>query len=690
MADDFFRWLNMVRPSTDADDHWSDSVEADAVLAAVYRRIRPRRRLVRSRTAIPVTISVLAAAVVVLVTTFSATPPPARHDSVPHIATPALRPAAQILTPFRSCADLLEGLRAHTAAHVSAYGLPGVGYGFPSHAYDEVRQGYSTNAGLNSAAGAPVDAAKAAEAQTSTTNVQEAGVDEPDIVKTQDNRVVTVTDGMLRVIDTVTRAVTGSLDLTIYSGWQSAQLLVSGDHAVVVLNPTDTVRYATGAISAPYGLSPPTGKATVLFVDLGARPSVTGSLHLDGRYLDARMVGSTVRLVASSAPSIVLPASPSGTDAQRIAAYRKAVVAAPLDAWLPTYTVATGATTTARAVPCDQVSHPVDYTGASVITVYSLNLANLGADPAPISVVADGDTVYATQSSLYVASNPQWWCCAGAVAPKSSTDIHRFDIAGTAKPTYLGSGTVPGRLLNQYSLSEYDGALRVATSSPNDNGLYVLNSDTLAAEGHLGGLGKGQQIYAVRFLGSLAYVVTFRQTDPLYVIDLSDPTGPRVSGTLELSGYSDYLHDAGDGRLIGVGQDANAQGTVAGLQVSLFDVGNGAAPKRTGHVVLPGVLDEASLDPHQFLYWAPTGLIAVPTQSWNGAASGRVLVLTLHGMTLGKVGLVTNPRGPAADDGLGIQRSLIVDGDLWTVSGGGLQVSDPTTLSRIAWVPFAP
>ena len=199
MADDFFRWLNMVRPSTDADDHWSDSVEADAVLAAVYRRIRPRRRLVRSRTAIPVTISVLAAAVVVLVTTFSATPPPARHDSVPHIATPALRPAAQILTPFRSCADLLEGLRAHTAAHVSAYGLPGVGYGFPSHAYDEVRQGYSTNAGLNSAAGAPVDAAKAAEAQTSTTNVQEAGVDEPDIVKTQDNRVVTVTDGMLRV-----------------------------------------------------------------------------------------------------------------------------------------------------------------------------------------------------------------------------------------------------------------------------------------------------------------------------------------------------------------------------------------------------------------------------------------------------------------------------------------------------------
>ena len=115
----------------------------------------------------------------------------------------------------------------------------------------------------------------------------------------------------------------------------------------------------------------------------------------------------------------------------------------------------------------------------------------------------------------------------GAVAPKSSTDIHRFDISGTAKPTYLGSGTVPGRLLNQYSLSEYDGSLRVATISPNDNGLYVLNSDTLAAEGHLGGLGKGQQIYAVRFLGSLAYVVTFRQTDPLYVIDLSDPSRAR-------------------------------------------------------------------------------------------------------------------------------------------------------------------
>jgi uncharacterized secreted protein with C-terminal beta-propeller domain len=313
-----------------------------------------------------------------------------------------------------------------------------------------------------------------------------------------------------------------------------------------------------------------------------------------------------------------------------------------------------------------------------------------------VIAVSSNDNVYATSTSLYIASNPQWSCCtvpSASLSTPQQTEVHRFDITGSAPPTYLGSGSVPGRLLSQYSLSDYAGSLRLATTSSEggkqSSSVYVLNADTLKTTGSLSGLGAGEQIYAVRFLGTVAYVVTFRQTDPLYVIDLRNPAAPKLAGTLQLTGYSDYLHDAGNGLLIGVGQEASSAGRVAGLQVSLFDVNDPAAPTRTGHVVLSDAPGESTLDPHAFLYWQPTGLIVVPIQSWASDQSGKVLVLKASGTSLTSVGELANPlSGGASDDGQGIQRSLIVDGELWTVSGSGVQVSDPASLSRQAWIPF--
>ena len=220
--------------------------------------------------------------------------------------------------------------------------------------------------------------------------------------------------------------------------------------------------------------------------------------------------------------------------------------------------------------------------------------------------------------------------------------------------------------------------------------MYVLDQDTLAVSGHVDGLGKGEQIYSVRFLGPLAYVVTFKQTDPLYVLDLRNPKLPAVVGTLELTGYSDYLHDAGNGRLIGVGQEASPQGMVAGLQVSLFDVTSPSHPVRTGHVVRTDAPGEQTLDPHAFLYWQPTGLVAVPIQSWQQSQSGKVLVLRVSETSLTTVGVVANPASTSIpDDGMGIQRSFLVHGNLWTISGGGVRVSDASTLAQESWIPFS-
>jgi uncharacterized secreted protein with C-terminal beta-propeller domain len=144
-----------------------------------------------------------------------------------------------------------------------------------------------------------------------------------------------------------------------------------------------------------------------------------------------------------------------------------------------------------------------------------------------------------------------------------------------------------------------------------ESSVYVLDSG-LRQIGHVGGLGKGEQVYAVRFVGPTGYVVTFRQTDPLYVVDLREPTAPRVSGELKINGYSSYLHPAGDGRLIGVGQDGSDNGQLTGLQVSLFDVSDPARPSRLSRYALPGGYSQAESDPHAFLYWPATGTLVIP------------------------------------------------------------------------------
>ncbi|MDT4945454.1 MAG: hypothetical protein QOH14_2187 [Pseudonocardiales bacterium] len=710
MADDVERWLAAARPHTAADEGWAASPAGEEMLAGIHRAAhvpRPVRLLHRPPRRWVGSLSLaVGAAVVVLVVTLGGSVP-VQHQPGPGVLPGPLigpRPAAMALAAYDSCADMLAGLRAHTAAHVGPYGLPAQQ---PSFTY---------NAALPAGPPMPSSAAAApAPVEHSTTNVQEAGVDEPDIVKTDGTRVVTVTAGVLRVTDTATRKVTGSLDLTLYANWQSAQLLVAGDRALVVLDSGSGYSYGYGPIPSvggrfggsvagpsggPIGVPGSTSSAYIL-VDLAGQPTVLGTFRPTGGYVDARMTGSTVRLVVTSSPKISFPDErrPAASDAQRVARNRAAVEKSPLDAWLPGYEVTTGGATTKHTVPCQRVSHPVDYTGAAMLTIYTIDLAKGLGDTQPLSLAADGDTVYATSGSLYVASNPSWWSCFGRCKASSAnseqTEIHRFDITGDSRPTYLGSGSVPGRLLSQYSLSDYDGHLRIATTSGQRTGntataVYVLDAATLKVTGQVGGLGKGEQIYAVRFLGPLGYVVTFRQTDPLFVVDLSDPSAPRAVGELTITGYSDYLHPVGDGRLVGVGQEANAQGRVAGMQVSLFDVSKPAAPRRLAHVVRGDAPGEQRLDPHAFLYWPSSGLLVVPIQSWQAAESGKVLVIKIRGDGLDTVGTISNPAMAGTGyPGPGIERSLVIAGDIWTLSDAGLRVSDQTSLARQAWIPFS-
>jgi uncharacterized secreted protein with C-terminal beta-propeller domain len=301
--------------------------------------------------------------------------------------------------------------------------------------------------------------------------------------------------------------------------------------------------------------------------------------------------------------------------------------------------------------------------------------------------------VYESTSSLYVASSQ------GA-----RTQLHRFAITGTAKPQYLGSGWVPGNLLDSYSMSEYAGSLRVVTTaygvirrgvvtvSPegsSSTSVYTLAADSLKMQGHVGGLGRGEQVHSVRFLGPLAYVVTFQSVDPLYVIDLHDPRHPRKAGELTITGYSDYLHPVSDGRLLGVGENVGDNGIVTGLQVSLFDVDSPAHPKRLDRLTRTHSPSETPIDPHAFLYWPARQIAVIPIDSWNADESGAVLVVHVDTDTLSNVGTIRNPAVTTTNGyETGIERTLVIGDQLWTMSSSGLRVSDIGSLSREAWVPF--
>ena len=138
--------------------------------------------------------------------------------------------------------------------------------------------------------------------------------------------------------------------------------------------------------------------------------------------------------------------------------------------------------------------------------------------------------------------------------------------------------------------------------------------------GRVGGLGKGERIYAVRFVGDKGYVVTFRQVDPLYTLDLSDKDDPKVLGELKILGYSAYLHPVSDDLLLGVGQDATEQGRRLGTQLSLFDVSDLRRPVRRAQASLgANSSTSAEFDPHAFLFWKPANLAVIPLSDYLSA-----------------------------------------------------------------------
>lgn len=630
------------------------------------------------------------------------------RGSLHHRSAADLRPRA-----FASCAELVRYAR-HAL---------GVTHGLSEPAVVPLAE--SSPGRQTPAAGAPSGGSQGSTS-FSTTNNQEAGIDEPDLVKTDGSTIFVVSQGALYAVevDHGTPRLVGSLSLA--SVGNGAQLLLRGSRLIVISGGGFPVPVGTGvgaqrgAAFAPYYYG---GRTVVTEVDVHkpAAMIVTRTLTIDGALVDARQNGASARLVISSTPSAI--------------AYRG--LRAEASGWVPMmrfHSRLTGRRYTRPVAACRTIRRAADFSGLGMLTILTINLDHGLYATDSQALMADARVVYGSRDSLYVATE-KW------VDPRTpvdrlrqsqSTVIDRFDAADPQHTRFVSSGEVPGYVLNQFSLSEQAGYLRVATTSRpiwwgteppqtlSQSYVTVLASQggLLVPVGQVSGLGVGQQIYSVRFLGDAGYVVTYRQVDPLYTVDLSDPTAPRVAGKLELDGYSSYLHPVGNGLLLGIGQDVGATNEPVGSQLELFDVSHPSAPKLLDRTSLgSGSSSEAQYDHHAFLFWPPTHLAVLPVQIYPvvqpggpvtarsggvGVSSGTGISSSRAGSSaqafVGAIGLHIDPSriaevGRIAHDPIQgysppIRRSLVIGDELFTVSDGGVMASSLDTLARRGFVAF--
>lgn len=266
------------------------------------------------------------------------------------------------------------------------------------------------------------------------------------------------------------------------------------------------------------------------------------------------------------------------------------------------------------------------------------------------------------------------------------TVIHRIDIDGL-DISYSVSGEVPGYVLNQFSMDEFEGNLRIATTSGNSfgsfensfNHLYVLNKD-LEIVGSVENLAEGERIYSARFVGDKAYMVTFRQVDPLYVIDLTNSEEPEVLGYLKVTGFSNYLHPIGDNLLLGIGREADTSGRSQGLKISLFDISDFNNPKEIDKYVVESEwsYSEAEYEHKAVLFDDKRDLLVIPAtysehrgsdwQYWQGAFA---FTITDTDISL-KGKIAHDTKNEKIEEYYGsygyVQRSLFMDDILYTIS----------------------
>ena len=521
----------------------------------------------------------------------------------------------------------------------------------------------------------------------STTNVQVAGVDEADIVKTDGNYIYVASNNNfystsqnnVYIVKADPQDPRVIAEIALGNETYVAGLFLSQDSSKLVVLGSQYQVYALGeprpeiAMIYPYYSSVDTF-ITVYDISEKASPVLARNLTLSGSYFNSRMIGNYVYAVVSQPAYIledvvILPQVYQNAKASEIEPE--------------------------RIYYADTVDNYFTFT-----TFIGLNILDDAQEPTNMTVLMGGaSTMYVSMDNIYVTYST--W------NEGQYTSIYRVSVNGGILSDKIAEGSVPGYVLNQYSMDEYNGHFRVATTWQKEatqmNNVYVLNMN-LSLVGKLENLAEGERIYSVRFMGDKGYIVTFRQIDPFFVIDLGNPAEPKVAGELKIPGYSSYLHPFDENHVIGLGKENNT------VKLSFFDVTNVNAPTEIAKYIVEGdwTDSEALQEPKAFLFDKQKELLVIPISITNYGvvdSSGReiymqgaywqgayVFRLTLtDGFTLR--GGITHAENATSSSyyygfayGQQVNRALYIGNTLYTVSNAKVKLNSLDTLALIAEV----
>ncbi|MCK9478845.1 MAG: beta-propeller domain-containing protein [Firmicutes bacterium] len=417
----------------------------------------------------------------------------------------------------------------------------------------------------------------------SDTNVQVDGVDEADIVKTDGDYLYHVSGQKLLItkINPISQMSVISVIEKTDEEFYPLEVFIDNDKLIIMARVNKLGRpyiYDSADLSEKSIMPPYIGNSlvqcTVYDIKDRSNPVLERTVEVEGNYLSSRKIDDVVYLVANNYINRFAVQSDFPVMYRENGAEYK--------------------------IGYDEIRYFPGFSSHQYITLLSINVLFPDSKAEVQTLLGAGENIYVSKDNLYVAS--QKYDTEGV-----KTEIYKFKLTD-GEITYLKKAMVKGAVLNQFSMDEFDGYFRIATTSyekTEQNNLYILD-DVLSMCGEIEEIAPGERIFSVRFVGEKGYIVTFKQVDPLFVLDLSNPYSPQILGNLKIPGYSDYIHPIDERHLIGFGKDATGEGLYQGMKMALFDVSDFSNPVQKYQEIIGGRGTESELlQNHKALMYAP-------------------------------------------------------------------------------------
>ncbi|MDR2940459.1 MAG: beta-propeller domain-containing protein, partial [Clostridiales bacterium] len=555
------------------------------------------------------------------------------------------------------------------------------------------------NSRLEESGVAPAAKAEAAEASVaydsasgggySETNTQVSGVDEADIVKTDGEYIYYIANSNVYIVDAkdpsklimseklnFQQDIIDSKTNMSGSGFNPSEMYIDKNTLTIIGSFYEFQDVVPMPMPKMMVANPFSNKVKVMVYDISNKSNITKTkdFYIDGNYSSSRKINNNLYLISNNYiydrvgdGPIILPSSFDSADGQK------------------------------TELDYNRMYYPPEVNTSNLLSITSIDVNNPSENASIQTFLGSSENVYCSNENLYIAVSEY------PTENSQQTKIFKFAL-NNGNVTLAGQGSVEGRVLNQFSMDEYDNYFRIATTNDNwtdstnnsENNIFILNQG-LEVTGKLTGLAKGEQIKSARFMGDKIYLVTFETVDPLFVIDASDPTNPTVLGELKIPGYSTYLHPYDEGHLIGFGFDTKVetyQGNEivrnTGLKMSLYDVSDINNPKELFSEIIgdEGTYSEILHNHKSLMFDKQRGLIAFPitvvkqreevidgatyfgNYQFNGAL---VYNISLQGFSLkSQISHVQK----ASDYDYSINRIIYIDNSLFTLSPGKILASD--------------